>query len=716
MLATRKRKIETNRQKDARRKATERILARDLHLPAVVDPRRRKRGLEEPEFFLRTYWPEKFFNPFTDDQLTMINCLVERILYGGRQAMAAPRGDGKSSIIEGIAGIWAIVYGLRKFVGLIAATQDDGSARIGSVMEQYETNDELLADFPEICFPIRALEGSPRRGLQQTVDGNYTRIMWGTGRKTTEVRFPTVAGSKASGSYLLARGIGGAMLGLVRGKLRPDLVIMDDVETEASVDSPVETNKIRKTITKTIVPMAGQDKRIALFFPCTIRGRNCIADDFTDRSVSPAWMGLRYRFVVQWPDCHGKPGEADLWAVYRTMRQRSQNAGDETARQAHRFYLGHRAAMDAGAIISNPHRFDRTALPDGSQIQVSALQMIMDWISDAGNNDEAWAAFQSEFQNEPSDVHSPQGSGCSEDLVMHALSGIPRGFCPPGVTHLTAGIDVQKYELFWVVIAWVGSSAFVIDYGVQQVHSPRMSMRGDAEVTRDVQTAIGNALVAWRESIAKGWPVFGSGTDGAPEMKLLDRALVDTRWQPHPIYEFVRTCPRPTWGNVTGDGSAKGQDAYRQPVKTSKTSKIGGYHHYLAYQHEHKAWLIHADSDFWKTHLHTGVVLRGSLGADWKPNTPGSVSVYGTDALAHRDLASHWMAEEYVEQFITGKGRVGKWVQRRANNHWLDAGGYAFCAAALAGVVFAHGSGRTAGSSRRRGAVQVAGTVKRFRR
>jgi len=59
------------------------------------------------------------------------------------------------------------------------------------------------------------------------------------------------------------------------------------------------------------------------------------------------------QFVIAWPD------RKDLWDRYFEQRQTNQNTGDDTARGANRFYLDHRAEMDAGAVTGNPMRVFR---------------------------------------------------------------------------------------------------------------------------------------------------------------------------------------------------------------------------------------------------------------------------------------------------------------------------------------------------------------------
>ena len=69
-----------------------------------------------------------------------------------------PRGSGKSSLCE-VAGIWSQLYGHREFLVLIGATEGAAVEMMDSIKTELETNEYLFADFPEVCYPIRQLDG-----------------------------------------------------------------------------------------------------------------------------------------------------------------------------------------------------------------------------------------------------------------------------------------------------------------------------------------------------------------------------------------------------------------------------------------------------------------------------------------------------------------------------------------------------------------------------
>ena len=327
--------------------ARKRAAGRDLVIPPVCNPRRRRRCQKDPALFLKTYFPHIFTNPFTDDHRSMIKSFQDRIRYGGWKAEASPRGGGKTSIVRYLS-IYAIVYDYRRFVVILAANAFSADANLYNIRAEFETNDRLAEDFPEICTPILALGGANQRAAAQTVNGQRTRLTW-TGNL---IRLPEVSGSPASGALITSIGIEGAIRGLNYQGQRPDLVLIDDPETRESAASEAETRKREGIIDSDVTGLAGQEKRIAIFYTCTIWSANCLAAKYTDQKIKSAWAGSRRKMLVQ------KPDNEDLWTKYMELRQSGVLTGDENGREAHRFYLAHRRQMDKGAVVSNPYRFD----------------------------------------------------------------------------------------------------------------------------------------------------------------------------------------------------------------------------------------------------------------------------------------------------------------------------------------------------------------------
>jgi hypothetical protein len=95
-------------------------------------------------------------------------------------------------------------------------------------------------DYPEICDPILALDGTAQRGATQTANGKRTFLKWAQ----DYIVLPTVRvpdhwdrrlrpgePSLGSGAVITTRGLDSAIRGVLVGTKRPDLVIIDDPES-----------------------------------------------------------------------------------------------------------------------------------------------------------------------------------------------------------------------------------------------------------------------------------------------------------------------------------------------------------------------------------------------------------------------------------------------------------------------------------------------------
>ena len=214
------------------------MAGRDIgELPEVVNPERKKRCRTNFRMFCEEYFPETFSLEWSPDHLKAIHKIETAVLKGGLFALAMPRGSGKSSLTE-VAAIWAMLYGHREFIMLIGATESAALELLDSLMTEFEINEHLAADFPEVCFPIQQLDGIANRCAGQLYHGERTRITW----TSNEIVLPTIKGSAASGIVVRVAGITGRIRGMKYKRpdgrsVRPSLVVIDDPQTSESAGS-----------------------------------------------------------------------------------------------------------------------------------------------------------------------------------------------------------------------------------------------------------------------------------------------------------------------------------------------------------------------------------------------------------------------------------------------------------------------------------------------
>jgi hypothetical protein len=378
-------------------------------LPGVADPVRRARCRLSLRLFAETYTAPRFPLAWGADHIDLIDDLQRVVLDGGQQAEAHPRGSGKTTLCE-VAALWALLYGHRRYLMLVGATEKKAEELLDNIKAEVEANDLLADDFPEVCHPVRMLEGINNRANGQTVGGVRTRIEWGE----KIARLPAIAGSASCGAIVQVAGITGSVRGaakMVGGeKLRPDLVIIDDPQTDESARSPSQNLTRETVLSGAILGLAGPGKKIAAVMPCTVIRPGDMADLILDRGRHPEWHGRRCRLM------RSMPGRLDLWEQYGELLRDGLRRDPPDRAEANRFYAERRADMDAGATPSWPARFN----PD----QLSAVQYALDlYLLDR-------RTFLAEYQNDPAPDDDAAGAEPLDPAAVMARLNRHRGARP----------------------------------------------------------------------------------------------------------------------------------------------------------------------------------------------------------------------------------------------------------------------------------------------
>ena len=105
---------------------------RDVEIEVCVDKRKRRALELNIERWLRFFFGHIFTYPFTPQQREMIEAIRLAIEIGGDQAIAASRGEGKTTIAECVA-IFCVLTGLVKFIVLFAATGPDATDSLSTI-------------------------------------------------------------------------------------------------------------------------------------------------------------------------------------------------------------------------------------------------------------------------------------------------------------------------------------------------------------------------------------------------------------------------------------------------------------------------------------------------------------------------------------------------------------------------------------------------------
>lgn len=657
-----------NREKSAKRSRQLSEISRDIGaIPPVKDPARRAACEVDLALFLKTYFPATFSLPFCADHRVSIAKMQKAITHGGLFSLAEPRGSGKTSRCEGAA-IYAVLNGFHPFVLIIGSASEAAIEMLDSIKSELEQNELLLEDYPEAIYPIRQLAGEPRRCKGQTYHGRRTLSRW----SQDVIVMPTIPGSKASSAIIRVAGITGRIRGMKFKRpdgqsARPTLVIPDDVQTDESANSESQCRTRERTLAGAILGLAGPGKRIAGVMPCTVIRAGDVADRMLDSKLHPEWDGSRFRLMYQFPT------NEELWGRYKEIAIAFNPSipGDKerAEKEATEFYRSNREAMDVGAVIAWPERYEKGEL--------SAIQHAMNLLY----RDER--AFWAEYQNAPLPDEIGDFEELTADTIMNRLNRVPRGQVPIGVTRLTAFIDVQGKLLFYAVVAWQDDfTGHVIDYGTWPEQTGRKYFSlVDAKKTiagatkiEGLEAQIYAALEKLTiELMGREWPQGGAAFR-------IDRCLIDSGWgdSTNIVFQFCRQSPfaanlTPSKGvGITAANKSIGE-------RPKKDGERAGLEWYMPVPKETRGIrMVHYDTNFWKTLTHSRLRIE--------PGNSGCLSLYGSSPQIHQLIADHLTSEYRVR--TEGRGRTVDVWQRLANreNHYLDCIVGCAVAASMQGV------------------------------
>jgi hypothetical protein len=638
------------------RQADQSVAGRDIGKPPKCqNPKRRKGAEKSLRKFCEVYLAARFPLAWSKDHLTVLAKMEEVVLDGGLYALAMPRGSGKTALCEAAA-LWAALIGTHQFVALLAATKTHAVARLGSIKRELLNNELVLADWPEVCFPIRAMGGIANRCRGQTVGGTPTDMTWGR----SQIVLPTVAGSQSSAVVLVCGGLLEAVRGLNYTRpdgavTRPTLAVIDDPQTRRSARSKVQSQERETILAGDVLYLPGPGKKISAVMPCTVIEPADMADRILDRKRNPEWQGIRTKLLYQFPT------NMKLWDAYADMRRDEWLNGTTSHKISNAFYRKHRKLMDAGGKVAWEER--------KSPGELSALQHAMNLYYRDPNS------FAAEMQNEPEkEERDDQVETLSaEQLAVH-VSAFKRGEIPLRVERLTYFLDVHKELIYWVVCGFEpGFSGHVIDYGTWpkqgaayfDMRHARQPISTDPRITATtLEGRVTQALdFALAELAGRDW----HRADGV--LLPLDFGMVDANWGEvtDEVYDVAASAHRrhglivmPSHG--VPFGPAKCPIARWDRKKTK--GLFGDEWHIPPVSRGRPCRHVTFDAGRRKSFLHRRLATP--------PGDPGALTFFHAPASTHRLISEHCTAETGTK--VSGPyGDLTIWTALPGrDNHWFD--------------------------------------------
>jgi len=269
---------------------------------------RRKRAHEDFGYFTQTYFPHYIRSPHRSK---LHDYLFERLpaivasAKGETDAIAAPRGEAKSTLVSQLFVLWCLVTGRKRYPVIVMDSIDQAYPMLEAIKAELEFNPRLSMDFAEVVGQGR---------------------VWQSGTIVTR-----------NDAKVQVAGSGKKLRGLRHGPYRPDLCVLDDIENDEQVRSPEQRDKLQSWLSKTVLPLGAAGEKFDVVYIGTILHYDSV---LSRTLANPLWTTARFKALLQWPD------RTDLWDRWEELLR---NAGKAPAQA---FYEAHEAEMLAGSHVS----------------------------------------------------------------------------------------------------------------------------------------------------------------------------------------------------------------------------------------------------------------------------------------------------------------------------------------------------------------------------
>ena len=269
---------------------------------------RRKRATADFDTFVNTYFPHYIRSPHKSElHKYLFRRLVEIVGSDKSEtdAIAAPRGEAKSTLVSQLFVLWCLVTGRKKYPVIVMDSIDQAYPMLEAIKAELEFNPRLSMDFPEATGQGR---------------------VWQSGTIVTR-----------GDAKVQVAGSGKKLRGLRHGPHRPDLCVLDDIENDEQVRNPEQRDKLQSWLTKTVLPLGGAVGKYDVVYIGTILHYDSV---LSRTLANKMWRTARFKALLQWPD------RMDLWDTWEALLR---SAGEE---EASLFRMKNATQMELGAVVS----------------------------------------------------------------------------------------------------------------------------------------------------------------------------------------------------------------------------------------------------------------------------------------------------------------------------------------------------------------------------
>ena len=181
----------------------------------------------------------RYFLPeyFRDKSPRFHRAIVALLLSRKNEYLAAPRGFSKTTLIQAVI-MFIIANRLEKFCVLLEKTLEEASELVTAVREEFATNEDILSIYGDLI-------GTLENQLIASEDGENQKHK--TNKETQTDVF-------INGMRLRGKGFSASPRGLRARAHRPGLIVLDDTEKDANIESEVQRDKSMSAYNKAVQP------------------------------------------------------------------------------------------------------------------------------------------------------------------------------------------------------------------------------------------------------------------------------------------------------------------------------------------------------------------------------------------------------------------------------------------------------------------------------
>ena len=235
--------------------------------------------------FCSTFMPERFFRPFSSLHTKIFNAIDG--IESQQILILAPRGFGKTSTISIGYPAKQIVNRLCKYIVPVSATSTSAVLQSENLKSELTTNESI-------------------------------NVLYGPQKSD---RWSTEFWVSSGGTAVMPRGAGQQIRGLLFDRYRPDLILVDDLETSEGVKSDEQRAKLRNWFFSDLVnsvDRGSKDWKIVVIG--TILHEDCLLVHLKD---DPEWAVIELELCddnlkSNWPDFMSDEGVLKLYEAYKS--------------------------------------------------------------------------------------------------------------------------------------------------------------------------------------------------------------------------------------------------------------------------------------------------------------------------------------------------------------------------------------------------------------